>query len=266
MTFLLEKTLHKDSYALHYYTAGSPTHPAIIFLHPAYGDHTCFHHQVKVFSETYHLILLDMPGHGRSQVGVGTVTIDKTTDLVAEILDIEGHQTAHLVGVSLGSLIAQAIAVRSPERVKSVTVVGGYSIFGDNAAITQAQNREIGKALFLLVFWMDGFRRYVVKNTNVVEAERRVFYQAMQCFTRRSFPVLSGMQKILDKTPRTIPQPLLIAIGEHDLPLILSHAQNWQQREPDGRLQVIAGAGHCANMDMPQEFNQQLLDFLASQA
>jgi hypothetical protein len=54
---------------------------------------------------------------------------------------------------------------------------------------------------------MDGFRRYVVKNTNVVEAEREVFYRAMQKFTRRSLPVMSGMSKILDKTPRTLSQP-----------------------------------------------------------
>lgn len=99
-----------------------------------------------------------------------------------------------------------------------MTSTGGYSIFGDNSAITKAQNREIIKTFFLIVFNMDGLRRYVVKNTNVVETEREVFYQAMQKFTRRSLPVMSGMSKILDKTPKTLPQPLLILMGEHDLP------------------------------------------------
>jgi pimeloyl-ACP methyl ester carboxylesterase len=105
----------------------------------------------------------------------------------------------------------------------------------------------------------------VVKNTNVVEAERELFYRAMQKFTRRSLPVMSGMGKILDKTPRTFSQPLLIVTGEHDLPIILSNARDWQKRELNAQLQIIPKAGHCANMDNPEEFNGALRDFLEGQ-
>lgn len=265
MTTLQERQHQKETFSLYYYTQGDPSKEAIVFIHPAYSDHTCFHHQVDVFAENYHVICVDMPGHGNSQVRGGNFGVDATADLVAEIITKEGHAQAHLVGVSLGSLMAQATAHRFPQLVQSVTVTGGYSIFGDNSAITKAQNREIVKAVFLMVFWMDGFRRYVVENTNVVEAERQVFYRAMQKFTRRSLPVMAGMSKILDKTPRTLPQPLLIVIGEHDLPIILSNAQDWQKREPNARMQVIPAAGHCANMDNPVEFNKVLKDFLASQ-
>jgi 3-oxoadipate enol-lactonase len=263
MTTLQERQLQKETYSLYYYTQGNPSDEAIVFIHPAYGDHTCFHHQVDVFAENYHVICVDMPGHGKSQVSGGNVGIDATVDLVAEILAVEGHAGAHLVGVSLGSLMAQAIAHRYPQLVKSVTVTGGYSIFGDNSAISKAQNREIVKAFFLMMFNMDGFRRYVVKNTNVVEAEREVLYRAMQKFTRRSLPVMSGMGKILDKTPHTLSQPVLIVTGEHDLPIILSNAQDWQKREPKAQLKFISNAGHCANMDNPAEFNRVLKDFLA---
>jgi 3-oxoadipate enol-lactonase len=262
MTTLQERQLQKETYSLYYYTAGDPTKEVIVFIHPAYGDHTCFHHQVDAFVEGYHLIFVDMLGHGKSQVRSGNVTIEKTADLIAEIIEKEGHAQAHLVGVSLGSLMAQSVAHRFSQRVKSVTVTGGYSIFGNNSAINKAQNREIFKAFFLILFNMDGFRRYVVKKTNVVEAEREVFYQAMQKFTRPSLPVMSGMRKILEKKPRTLPQPLLIVTGEHDLPIILSNAQNWQKREPNARLQFIPNAGHCANMDNPTVFNRVLKAFL----
>jgi pimeloyl-ACP methyl ester carboxylesterase len=225
MTTLQERQLQKDTYNLRYYTQGDPSKEAIVFIHPAYGDHTCFHHQMDVFAEGYHVISLDMPGHGKSQVRGGNVSIDATVDLVAEILAAEGHEQAHLVGASLGSLMAQAVAHRYPHLAKSVTICGGYSIFGNNSAISKAQNREIFKAFFLMLFNMDGFRRYVVKNTNVVEAEQEFFYRAMQKFTRRSLPVMSGMGKILDKTPRTLTQSLLIVTGEHDLPIILSNGR-----------------------------------------
>jgi pimeloyl-ACP methyl ester carboxylesterase len=265
MAHLQERQLQKETHSLYYYAQGDPSNEAIVFIHPAYGDHTCFHHQVDAFAEGYHLIFVDMLGHGKSQVRGGSVTIEKTADLVAEIIEREGHAQAHLVGVSLGALLAQSVAHRFPQRVKSITVTGGYSIFGDNSAISKAQNREIVKAFFLMIFNMDGFRRYVVKNTNVVEAERELFYRAMQKFTRRSLPVMSGMGKILDKTPRTFSQPLLIVTGEHDLPIILSNARDWQKRELNAQLQIIPKAGHCANMDNPEEFNGALRDFLEGQ-
>jgi len=265
MSALQEKYIQKNAFALSYYTQGDPSKEAIVFIHPAYGDHTCFHHQFDVFAEDYHVISLDMPGHGKSQVRGRNVGIDATVGLVAEILAAEGHAQAHLVGVSLGSLMAQAVAYRHPKMVKSITICGGYSIFGDNSAITKAQNREIVKAFLLILFNMDGFRHYVVRNTNVVEAEREVFYRAMQKFTPRSLPVLSGMGKILDKTPRMFPQPVLIVTGEHDMPIILSNAQDWQKLEPNARLVVIPAAGHCANMDNPEVFNRTLKTFLDAQ-
>ncbi len=264
MTIQQEKKLEKETYSLYYYTAGDPNGEAIVFIHPAYGDHTCFHNQIDAFAKDYYLIFVDMPGHGQSQVRGGNVTIEKTIDLVGEIIAAEGYAQAHLVGVSLGALMAQAVANRYPSLVKSVISTGGYSIFGDNSVISKAQNREIVKSFLLILFNIDGFRRYVVKNTNVVEAERQVFYRAMQKFTRRSLPVLSGMDKILNKSPRTLSRPLLILVGEHDLPILLSYAQEWQKRKPDAQLRVIPNAGHCANMDNPAEFNRILAEFINS--
>ena len=262
MISLKEKHLNKVTYNFFYYTAGDPHKETLVFIHPAYGDHTCFHHQVEAFVEDYHLIFVDMLGHGKSQVPIGGDTIEKTADLVIEILEKEDLKQAHLIGVSLGSLMAQYIAHKYPERVKSVTVTGGYSIFGDNSTISKAQNREIVKAFFLMMFWMEGFRRYVVKNTNIVPAEQEIFYQAMKKFTRKSLPAMGGMQKILDKSPRSIIQPLLIIVGEHDQPVILENARIWQKREPNATLRIIPEAGHCANMDNPAEFNRELSTFI----
>lgn len=262
MMHLKENQLKKENYSLFYYTAGDPQKESMLFLHPAYGDHTCFHHQVDAFVEDYFLIFVDILGHGKSQVPMGGDSIEKTADLVVEILEKEEVERVNLVGVSLGSLMAQFIANKYPQRVKSVTITGGYSIFGDNSKISKAQNREIVKAFFLMMFWMEGFRRYVVKTTNIVAAEQEVFYQAMKKFTRKSLPVMGEMQKILDKNPKTLEQPLLIVVGDHDQRVILENAKVWHEHEANSSFTVISEAGHCANMDNPEEFNQKLMLFL----
>lgn len=61
-----EKQLPQNGFTLGYYTQGNPSSPALVFLHPAFGDHTCFHHQVEPFAADYHVIALDLLGHGRS--------------------------------------------------------------------------------------------------------------------------------------------------------------------------------------------------------
>lgn len=266
MNTLQEKQLQKDNYSLYYYTQGDPARELIVFIHPAFGDHTCFHQQMDAFAENYHVISLDMLGHGKSQVNGAKITIEKTADLVAEIIEAEGHRDAHLVGVSLGSLMAQHIAAKHPTKVRSVTVTGGYSIFGDNAAIAKVQAGEKFKWLFLALFSMEKFRRYVAKVTNYVEAEREIFYQATLRFTRRSFRVMAGIQKIMDKRPKSLSQPLLIVAGERDLPIVYANSLAWHQQEPNSRLALIRAAGHCANMDNAREFNRVLGEFLAQLA
>ncbi len=256
-----EKQLSKNGYSLFYYTQGNPANPAVLFFHPAFGDNTCFHHQMETLAAEYYLISLDMLGHGKSQVTAGDVTIEETAHLAAEILQREGHSSAHLVGVSLGSLMAQYMAEQFPHLAKTVTVTGGYSIFGDNSAIAKAQGGEMFKWFWMVLFSMEKFRRYVVSSTNFVEAERQVFYRATQRFTRSSFRVMPGMQKMLQKTEKNLPQPLLIVVGEHDLPIVYQNAQNWHAKQPQTHLSIIPQAGHCANMDNPQAFNQALKSF-----
>lgn len=124
---------------------------------------------VEAFAADYHAIALAPLGHGRSQVRSGNVTVERAADLLAEILSAEGHTWAHLVGVSLGSLIAQHVAHRFPDMARTITVVGGYGILGDNSGIVKAQRGEMFKWLFLMLFSMDRFRRYVEEVSRPVE-------------------------------------------------------------------------------------------------
>jgi pimeloyl-ACP methyl ester carboxylesterase len=257
-----EKVYRKEGFNLHYYLSGQPDQELIVFLHPAFGDHHCFATQVAFFAQDFHVMTVDMPGHGQSQPNGKPVTVDLTSEFIAEISALEGHDQFHIVGVSMGSLIAQDVAVRFPERVKSLTVVGGYSIFGDNKAIQQAQSTEMIKWFFMVIFSMKRFRRYLARTTVIKPDSQAAFYQSATHFTRGSFRVMPGMGKVLRSEDRTHDHPLLILAGDHDLPLVQDFAQTWHQKEPHSVCATIPDAGHCANMDNPDTFNETLLAFL----
>lgn len=254
-------TIAKAGYGFHYQIKGERTNPLIVFVHPAFSDHTCFAGQLDALARRYRVAAIDMPGHGRSQAGRSGVTIDATADLIAELIEREGGRPAHLVGVSLGSLLAQDTAVRFPGAVRSLTVVGGYSVFGPNRAIQRAQSGEMLKWLALLAVSMPRFRRYVAARSANSPAAREQFYRGAQRFTRRSLRVLAGMRKVM-RPAGAHRHPLLIVTGDGELAVLRANALDWQRREPAAALLTIEAAGHCANMDNPAAFNAALADFI----
>jgi len=255
-------TLDKDGFSLHYVAQGDPRNDLIVFLHPAFGDHRCFEGQIDDFAQDYRVVAVDMPGHGRSQLGRSRTSIAATSQFVAEIIAREGHTAAHIVGVSLGSLIAQDVAARFPGVVTSLTVVGGYPIFGPNKDVRRAQGREMLKWLAMIMVSMPRFRRYLARTSTIDPQSRAVFERSAQLFTRRSFQAMAGMNTIMRPEYQPQRHPLLIMVGEHDLPLVRAIAEPWHRREAGSAYHVIGAAGHCANMDNAPEFNARLRGFI----
>jgi 3-oxoadipate enol-lactonase len=257
------KVLEKDGYAIHYFVSGDKRKETIVFLHPAFGDHRCFAKQIDSFSQNYRVITIDLLGHGLSQAGKAKVKIDSSAEHIGEIMKHTGTLSAHIVGVSMGSLIAQYFALKHPERVLSLTVLGGYSINKENKELAKAQRKEIFKWLFKMIFSMDAFRKYVASVSLIDQVEQARFFESASLFTRKSFVVMSGLGKIVRQRENGLKKyPLLILAGEKDLALALKTSAEWHKEVKDSQFYVIEKAGHCANMDNSAKFNEILLNFI----
>lgn len=83
-------------------------------------------------------------------------------------------------------------------------------------------------------------------------------------FPKKSFMYLSTLNSMINAR-QTPPRdyPLLIGCGRHDIPSELSAVEMWKESEPDCQLIIFENAGHCVNMDVPQEFNKVLETFWA---
>ncbi|TFG80328.1 MAG: alpha/beta hydrolase [Chrysiogenales bacterium] len=257
------KVLEKEGYAIHYFISGDKSKETIVFLHPAFADHRCFDKQIDLFSKNYQVVTVDLLGHGLSQVGKAKVKIDSSAEHIEEIFKSAGIKSAHLVGVSMGSLIAQCFALKYPERILSLTVLGGYSINKENKELAKAQRKEIFKWLFKMIFSMDAFRKYVASVSLIDKVEQVRFLESASLFTRKSFIVMSGLGNII-KQRENVQQtyPLLILAGEKDLALVLKTSAEWHKEAQGSRFYVIEKAGHCANMDNSAKFNEVLLNFI----
>ncbi len=259
------RTLDREGYSIHYYTSGDPDGELIIFLHPAFADHRCFDGQIDHFSKRYRVITVDLLGHGLSEVGKAKDRIDSSIEHIDSIIRSLGKSKAHFIGVSMGTLIGQYYALKNPEKVLSMTILGGYDINADNREISKAQRTENIKWILKALFSMSSFRKYVASvSVSSSEGQAR-FYQMATHFTRRSFKAMSGLGNVIKRRENVRRDyPLLILSGDRDLELARRVSRKWHDSEPGSEFFLIKDAGHCANMDRPEKFNEMVFDFLRS--
>ena len=113
--------------AAYAYTGGKPfasDGPCVVFVHGALNDHSVWTLLARWYAHHgYRVLAVDQPGHGRSE-GPPLASVEALADWLLAVLDAAGVQRAHLVGHSMGSLIALEAAGRAPERADALVMVG----------------------------------------------------------------------------------------------------------------------------------------------
>ena len=257
------KPLRLSGCPIAYYITGREHREWVLFLHAAFVNHRMFQAQTEYFRDRYNVLTLDIIGHGNSADGKGGM--DKMADWIREILQKEGIERVHLVGVSLGAVLAQDFAGQYPEMVRSLACFGGYDIYHFDPRLQRensaAQMGMMVKAL-VSIRWFAEANKRISACTERAQAE---FYEMNLGFSKKSFRYFATLGKIGKtgpKGPRAY--PLLIGCGERDIPSALTVLEDWKRREPDCGVVIFEGAGHCANMDTPERFNRVLEQFLTT--
>jgi pimeloyl-ACP methyl ester carboxylesterase len=130
--------------AAYAYTGGKPfaaDGPCAVFIHGALNDHSVWTLLARWFAHHGHRVLaVDQPGHGRSD-GPPLASVEALADWVLALMDAAGVHQAHLVGHSMGSLIALEAAARAPERSAGLVMVGtAYPMKVSDALLATARD------------------------------------------------------------------------------------------------------------------------------
>jgi 3-oxoadipate enol-lactonase len=256
------KTLKMDGYDIHYYVSGKVNSDLIVFLHPAFSDHRAFAQQIDYFSKNYRVITIDIIGHGLSKVNKSQDKIDSSSKHIERILEIEGSDKVHLVGVSMGSLIAQYFALNNSDKIKSLTALGGYDINKENKDVEKAQRSSNLSLIFRAIFSMKSFRKKTSEITCKTEKGQALFYECASHYERKSFMVMQGLQNVIKDREVNPQYPALILTGEFDIDLAKKMAKEWHSEIDNSEYFMIENAGHCANIDKPLEFNELVERFI----
>ncbi|MCI8861643.1 MAG: alpha/beta hydrolase [Lachnospiraceae bacterium] len=237
----------------------------ILFIHAAFVNHNMFKAQFEYFEHKYNLLAIDIIGHGQSTDTQKGDAIDKMSKWISDILKTESIDKIHIIGISLGAVLAQDFANRYPSAVSSLACFGGYDI---NHFDTKMKNENSAKQKLMMLkalFSVKWFAKANKKISAYTSQAQNEFFDMNIHFPKRSFMFLATLHRMVNKyKTEQRNYPLLIGCGKFDIPMELEAIKAWKSHEPDCTVVLFENAGHCVNMDVPQEFNKTMEEFWKS--
>lgn len=245
--------------------AEDPTRPAVVLIHGLGSSSRDWPLQLPALVPRFRVLLVDLPGHGESPMPEGRLTIQGMAEDVARAMKHAGADAAHLVGVSLGACVGLTLAIRAPERVRSLTLVSAFARLapaGAHSALHMlvrlallgvAPMRVVAAHVARAMFPAPDQRAlYDAAVASLARTPRRAYWRAIGALRR--FDVRADLARVRC--------PALIVHGERDRAVALASARELTHAIPDARLLVLAGRGHAGHCEDPTRFNDALLAFL----
>ena len=258
--------IHANGIDIHCRVTGSGSW--VTLSHSLACDLSMWDEQAALLSARYTVLRFDSRGHGKSGVPPGPYTLEQMADDVIALLDALGVARTHFVGLSMGGMIGQHLALKAPQRVASLVL----------ADTTSRLPPEV------LPLWQERIR--IVSEQGMEAMVEPTLQRWFTELFRESHPqVMARIGALIRATPaagfigccHAVPQidvnahlrglklPTLILVGDQDGGTPPSMAQEMHAAIAGSEFEVIAGASHLSNIEQADRFNALLLDFLGRQ-
>ena len=226
-----------------------------------------WHRVAPALAERYLVLLFDNRGVGRSDVPPGPYTIPQMAADAVAVLDAAGIDRAHVVGASLGGVIAQELALSYPERVRSL-VLACTTCGGPNAVLPEADVISL-LASRATQGLEEGFRASVPFIYDAATPRERI-EEDLAVRLATVVPAEGYLSQLLaavgyDTSARlgSIRIPTLVVHGLSDLLVPPGNGELLARTIPGARLVLLRDASHIMFTDQPETVPEVLVDFLA---
>jgi len=237
----------------------------LLFIHGLSSSSRSWKKQVPPFSQRYQVVTFDIRGHGRSDKPIEPYSIELFAADTRELLRALGMSSTHVVGFSMGGMVAFQLAVDAPEMVRSLCAVnccpeGSVRTFNDGI--------EVFKHLVGMQF-NSSRRRRQNKDSEPVPASgkerpHQSMIERMAVTNKLAYAnAFSALVKwsVADRLD-TIRCPTLMITSDKDF-VPVSVKQGYAAKIPDAELVVINNSRHAAPKERTEEFNEILLGFVS---
>ena len=271
---LESKFVTVEGLRIHYQEVGEGE--PLICIHgagPGASSESNFKNNTPVLSETFRVILYDMPQFGRSEKVVieeGRLTFNAR--VLNGFMDEIGVERANFLGNSMGGQAAIKLAIDYPHRVERLAFIGstptGHSVFNPQPLEGikmiagyykgDGPSREKMKALVETLLYDSSF---VTEDVLEERYQASIEPETLELYTKRQKPL--PRQDLLFELPR-IEAKTLIIWGLDDRFGALDVGLNVLRSIPAARMHIFSQCGHWAQVEHADEFNRLTLDFFSN--
>lgn len=229
--------------------------------------------QISYFQRKMMVIALDNRGAGKSSKPDYPYTMDMFTDDIYALLNHLNIETQiHLVGHSMGGMIAQAFVLKYPEIVKTLTILAAPTyiddffnqLFDKLETIMQDSDLEARFKKLSELNYSESFIKRITQNKDLYDILLNQYIEQSTTFTLKDFNNQGAA--LLDFDTREllhkISQPTLIMHGTDDKMASIEHSKILNEKIPNSRLELFEGLGHSFTIEDPLKVNNLIWNFI----
>lgn len=244
----------------------SPQAEWLVFFHGMGGDCSIFYKQIPFFQERFNLLLIDLPGHGHSASLEGQEPVEFSAREVIALLERLRLPPAHFMGVSLGTIIMQHIALLRPDLIKSMVLVGAVrrcKPWGERLvklSQTFPLRQLLPTRLAYIVF------AHVLLPRRNHRKSRSLFIRVARGFRPSDYrawvSIFHGPERTyvqLERRRNTLPKLYIYGSQDH---MFLPTARDFVEKEERAELIILPACGHICHIENASRFNELALAFL----
>jgi len=267
-----------------FYEIGKDHPHNLVMIHGLGDEADTWRHVLLPLAKRYHIIAVDLPGFGRSDLPESKITPVFLMGFLKSIWEATGLDRAILLGNSLGAILSHAFALKNPDLVEGLVLVGGALL----------QNETMGDiSLFLMQIpllgeWLytrlrkdpqaayDSLRNVYFKLDNLPESDRdflftRVNQRVWSDKQRKAYfstlrnlsPWVRDCQANLPEQLSLLQIPTLVLRGEHDNLFLAKNGKGVERVQPKAVFSEVPDSGHLPHQENPEAFLKILEHWLA---
>lgn len=281
--YKMQNIIVDDSIKIAYADEGSKDMTAILFIHGLGSYAPSWRQTVQTISKNFRCIVVDLPGYGKSSKGKYKADMTFHAQHLFELMKKLEIANFHIAGHSMGGQIAMHMAVKQPDKVKSLILMApaGIETFTEQEkaifkatstpeAIANVSDEQYRANLTLNFYQMDERAEFMYNDRMIIKNDPQ--------FIDYAHVVANGVMGMLNEPVfdnlNTIQAPAIIFYGKQDqlIPNKYLHpnlttqqlGELAKEKIPNANLNMIDKAGHFVHFDQPEEVNEAINKFLNS--
>lgn len=216
-------------------------------------------------NQHFTVLRYDIRGHGQTQASSGPYTLNQLAQDAHGLLQHLGVKRTHWIGLSLGGMIGQTLAIHHPEVLARVIIANSTGqgaanaaqMWADRAALARAQGMAALVLPTLSRWFTDPYREQhpdVMSHIGHMIRHTPVEGYAGCCAAIAQLNTLADLPKLQ--------QPCMVLVGDQDMATPPAMSQQIHQHWPNSQYEVIPNAAHLSSVEQAQAFNDAAIRFL----